>query len=86
MRRFLPLLCWAPLLLAGCYGPDREAGDDPTRSDETPGEGRPKTDPMNTVDKPWSGSGTAGDSTSGANADDRGTLDGTSDEQAKPDR
>jgi hypothetical protein len=42
----------ALMLAAGaCYGPDREAGDDPARADEGPTAGRPATDPYQTVDK-----------------------------------
>ena len=84
MRGFMTAMCCVPLLLGGCYGPDREAGDDPNRADDTPGEGRPKTDPLDTVDRPYSGTGIAGDSTQPATEDDRGTLDGTSDELTKP--
>jgi hypothetical protein len=32
-------------MLAACYGPGKEPGDDPNRTDETPGEGRPAMDP-----------------------------------------
>jgi hypothetical protein len=39
------------LLSVACYGPDREPGDDPTRADEGPTAGRPKTDPYDTVDR-----------------------------------
>ena len=46
------------MMLGGCHEAGKEAGDDPTRSDETPGEGRPAVDsatqkPMAT-DRPMS--------------------------------
>jgi hypothetical protein len=40
-----------------CYGPDREAGDDPDRADEGPTAGRPRSNPYDTVDKPGAGGG-----------------------------
>ncbi len=67
------------LAMGGCYGPDREPGDDPARSDEGPDSGRPETDPAQTVDKPGYGGGRTTDAGSEAD-DDQGTLDGASDE------
>ena len=54
------------LFSAACYGPDREPGDDPTRADEGPTAGRPKTDPYETVDQ----SGPSGGRTTDADTDE----------------
>jgi hypothetical protein len=36
--------CALLTLLVGCYGPNREPGDNPNRADESPMEGRPKSE------------------------------------------
>lgn len=84
MQRSSLVLLSCLLLLAapGCYGPDREPGDDPRRSDEGPDGGRPKTDPKQTVDKSGWGGGRTTDiveDADGANT----TLDGASDETTR---
>jgi len=84
MKRLLIVPSLLLLLAAGCYGPDREPGDDPNRSDETPGEGRPKTDARDTVDQPGPSGGVVNDANTPA--DGRGTLDGSSDEVGTPER
>ena len=78
-RFFLALLASSFVLSApGCYGPDREPGDDPRRSDEGPDGGRPETDPKHTVDESGWGGGRTTDE--GDKADDGNTtLDGASD-------
>ncbi len=84
-RLFLVLLASFFVLSApGCYGPDREPGDDPRRSDEGPDGGRPETDPKQTVDESgWSGGRTTD---MGEKADDgNSTLDGASDEVTRSD-
>jgi hypothetical protein len=84
MHRAFLLSCLL-IFSAGCYGPDREPGDDPTRSDEGPRGGKPESNPYETVDpKGISGGGTT--DTNEAAKDDRGTLDGTSDETLAPSR
>jgi PBP1b-binding outer membrane lipoprotein LpoB len=40
MKRIATVLA-SLMLLVGCYEKGREPGDDPSRTDETPGEGRP---------------------------------------------
>ncbi len=83
---FLTTLLLASVLAsAGCYGPDREPGDDPARSDEGPTAGRPESNPSQTVDE----SGLSGGRTTdmGEQADDSNrTLDGPSDEVTEPER
>jgi hypothetical protein len=65
------------LFVAGCYGDGREAGDDPTRSDEGPTAGRPETDASQVVEPKDMGGGAR----KPEEVDDgRGTLDGSSDE------
>ena len=85
-HRFLLALlsCCFVLAAPGCYGPDREPGDDPRRSDEGPDGGRPETDPKQTVDKSgWSGGRTTD---IGEKADDcNSTLDGARDEVTRSD-
>ena len=83
MYRAILLASWIAVSTAGCYGPDREPGDDPNRSDEGPTAGRPESNPAETVDE----SGLSGGRTSdmGESADDSNTtLDGTSDEVTAP--
>ena len=83
MFRFILYAGITALSTTGCYGPDREPGDDPTRSDEGPTAGRPESNPSETVDK----SGLSGGRTTdmGETADDANTtLDGTSDEVTAP--
>ena len=74
---------------AGCYGPNREPGDDPNRSDESPSEGRPKTDPREEVEPrdASGGSAKAPEESGSTQAQDQDrTLDGTSDEVLTPQR
>lgn len=79
LQRTLLLASLSLFFATACYGPDREPGDDPTRSDEGPTAGRPETDPAETVDKTGYGQGRSTDM--GSDADDgNGTLDGASDE------
>lgn len=82
MQRSLPILvfsCAVLFSMAGCYGPDREPGDDPRSATEGPDGGRPKTDPAQTVDESGWGGGSTSDM--GEKAEDgNSTLDGTSDE------
>jgi hypothetical protein len=83
MYRAVLLASLIGMFTAGCYGPDREPGDDPSRSDEGPTAGRPESNPSQTVDE----SGVSGGRTTdaGENVDDgNGTLDGTSDEITAP--
>ena len=83
MFRSILLASLLGLSTAGCYGPDREPGDDPNRSDEGPTAGRPESNPTQTVDE----SGLSGGRTTdiGESADDSNpTLDGTSDEVTAP--
>lgn len=72
-------------LAAGCYGPDRQPGDDASRADEGPRGGKPLTDPLDTRDpKSLSGSGTT-DSNERV-PDESGRLDGPSDEVVAPEQ
>lgn len=87
MRQRFPLVllsCFFVVFTSGCYGPDREPGDDPSRSDEGPDGGRPETDPGQTVDKSgWSGGRTTD---MGEKADDGNTtLDSASDKATHAD-
>jgi hypothetical protein len=69
-------LCLLALLgfVAACHGPGQTAGDDPTRNNESPGEGRPMNgDPAaRKPDQPAS------------SEQPSGTLDGSSDETMTP--
>ena len=83
MFRAIVLASLLTLSITACYGPDREPGDDPNRSDEGPTAGRPESNPAETVDE----SGLSGGRTTGIgeSADDSNTtLDGTSDEVTAP--
>jgi hypothetical protein len=83
MFRAILLASLLTLSTTACYGPDREPGDDPNRSDEGPTAGRPESNPAETVDE----SGLSGGRTTdvGESADDSNTtLDGTSDEVTAP--
>ena len=72
----LSVLISALLLVSACHGPGREAGDDPTRNDESPGEGRPIDDAARRpTDAPKPNA-----------TDDSGALDGASDETTTPTR
>jgi hypothetical protein len=77
MRMLFSLLA-TTLFIAGCTDPGREPGDDPTRNNESPGEGRP-ADPRHRQpgDEPHPASG----------ADNsRGTQDVPSDEVTAPEQ
>lgn len=83
LKRSIALSSFCMLFSLGCYGPDREPGDDPRTGDEGPLAGRPESDPRETVDNAGWGGGRSTDL--GDKADDAdGTLEGTSDELTYP--
>jgi hypothetical protein len=80
MRPLLSLVCGV-VLLSGCHGPGREAGDDPTRNDEGVDQGRPIDDAARQPGDP------PAQNTDAQNTDDgNGTLDGASQETTTPER
>jgi hypothetical protein len=89
--RGIAMLWLCAVAASGCNGDGREAGDDPTRSDEGPTAGRPATDPGENR-QPRDASGVPDtrantrDSAAASPGETRGTLDGPSDETTVPDR
>jgi hypothetical protein len=65
--------------LAACHGPGQEAGDDPTRNNEGPGQGRPLD-----MDEGTPTAQQPADQSPADNGRKRGTLDGSSDEATSP--
>jgi hypothetical protein len=83
MEKAMRVTPWTPVcllaamfLVAGCAKPGQEPGDDPTRNDESPGEGRPIDPQGEKIDN----------ARKRVDVDERRIPDGSDDEPTKPEQ